>query len=709
MLPAFRTLLTALVVAALAVAGFLTWTAVTGLAQLAAQANKVYVAKDVTADILPPPLYLIEARLVASQALDGYVDIATARRQLERLATEYDARVQHWMADPPYGLERELLGAQHAAGQKMLKVLREEFMPPLEAGNRSAARSALDQAQQIYVEHRQGVNATVQSSLAFATESAEQFAAARTQTRRASLVALGGGAVAMLVLLWVLRRRVGAILGAEPEQIGRDAQRLAGGNLDEPVAYRAEGSAAQALETMRQRLAETLNESRRQAEDATRTAQEIAERAAREEALARDNARIRSALDGSASCMVLTDAAARIVYTNPAARALLRQHATGLAKHARGLGTDDVIGVDLGDLAALARGNAGGAELALATGTLRARGEEVRDPRGTPLGIVLELVDRSAEALAEHEIERLVAGALDGDLTQRVSITGKQGFLQQISQRLNALMDAVDSIVHGVQVAATEVDRRAREVSNGSADVRQRTEQQAAGLEETAAAVEELTATVRANAEHAGEAAKLAGGASASLERGRGAVQSTVQAVGAISESSRSIGEIITVIDGLAFQTNLLALNAAVEAARAGELGRGFAVVAAEVRVLATRSAEAAREIKKLIGESSVRVQTGENLVQQLGMTFDEIVAAVQRMSGVAVEIADATREQVSGIGQIERAVTDIDRTTQETAALMEEANAASQALLEQAATLSRAVAHYRTQRGGTSAVRAAA
>lgn len=695
---AFRTLLTALVAAALLVAGFLTWMAVSGLNQLAAQADKVYVAKDVTADILPPPLYLIEARLVASQALDGYLDAATARRDIERLAAEYEARVSHWTTAPPYGLERDLLGEQHAAGRRLLALLTEQFVPALQRGDRIAARTALDAAQQLYLEHRRGVDTTVSASLAFAEESAAQFEAARRDTRQASLLALGAGGITMLVLLWLLRRRAGAILGAEPEQLARDALRLADGNLDEPVAYRLAGSAAQALESMRQRLRDMLAESRRQAEAATRTAEEIAARAAREEAMARDNARIRSALDGSAACLVLTDDTARLVYANPAARALLRQHATGLAQHARGLGGDDVTGADLGGLAQRVLANPHGTELVIETGTLRLRGDDVRDVNGKQLGLVLELVDRTAEADAEREIEKLVSGAIDGDLTRRLSVDGKPGFLSTMSQRLNALMDAVDSIVHRVQVAAAEVDRRAREVSAGSTDVRQRTEQQAAGLEETAAAVEQLTATVRTNAENAGEAAQLAGGASAGLDRGRGAVQSTVDAVGAISDSSRRIGEIIAVMDELAFQTNLLALNAAVEAARAGELGRGFAVVAAEVRTLATRSADAAREIKQLIGESTTRVNTGESLARQLGLTFDEIVSAVQRMSGVAAELAEANREQASGVGQIERAITDIDRTTQETAALMEEASAAAQALLDQSAALSRAVAHYRTQ-----------
>lgn len=709
MLPAFKTLLTALVAAALAVAGFLTWMAINGMNQLASQADKVYVAKDVTADILPPPLYLIEARLVASQGLEGYSDAATVRREIERLAAEYDARVAHWKGSPPYGLERYLLGAQHAAGARLLRVLRDQFLPALESGDRAAARRALDDVQALYLEHRKGVDATVQRSVAFATESAQQFEAARSGTRTASLWALGAGVVTLGVLLWLLRRRVGAILGAEPEQLGRDAQRLAAGNLHEPVMSRAAGSAAEALETMRQRLAEMLRDSQRQADEARRTADEIVARAEREAAMARDNARIRSALEGSASCLVLTDAAARVTYANPAARALLREHAAGLAAHVRGLDPSAETGQDFSELALLARGQPAGVELAVGAGTLRLRSDEVRDANGQALGLVFEIVDRTGEAAAEREVETLVAGALEGDLTGRLALDGKRGFLATLAQRLNSLMDATDAIVSRVQVAAAEVGRRAREVAAGSTDVRQRTEQQAAGLEETAAAVEQLTATVRDNAEHAGEAAKLATTASDGLDRGRGAVRSTVDAVASISASSRSIGEIIAVIDGLAFQTNLLALNAAVEAARAGELGRGFAVVAAEVRLLATRSAEAAREIKALIGESATRVATGDEQVQQLGRTFDELVGAVQRMSAVSVEIADANREQASGVGQIERAITDIDRTTQETAALMEEASAAAQALLDQAAALTEAVARYRTRRPGGAALPAAA
>ena len=711
MLRSFRFLLLALVLAALAVAGFLTMTALNGLGSLAAQADRVYVAKDVTADILPPPMYLIEARLVASQALDGYLEPVDARREIERLAGEYRTRAGYWRKSPPYGLERDLLGAQHESAERLLGILAGDFLARLEAGDRGGARRALDAAQEIYGDHRSGVDTTVKSSTAFASQAAADFEAFRAETRRASLVALGAGIAVLVLLLWLIQRRVGAILGAEPEQLAADAQRLAEGNLGDAVAFRKAGSAAQALEIMRQKLSAMLEEGRRQTEAAQRSAREIEERAAREEAMARDNARIRSALDGAASCVVMTDTSARLVYANGAARALLQKHVLGLSQLAPGLDPQSPMGADLQPLVEATRRAGRITEFAVATGTMRARLDDVRDAQGNALGLVLELTDRTAEAAAEQEIGGLVGSAVQGDLTRRLAVEGKQGFLKDVSVRLNELMDAVDSIVHRVQGAAAEVERRAREVAAGSTDVRQRTEQQAAGLEETAAAVEQLTATVKGNATNAAEASRLATGASSDLERGRSSVQATVEAVGAISDSSRSIGEIISVIDEIAFQTNLLALNAAVEAARAGELGRGFAVVAAEVRTLATRSAEAAREIKSLVAQSSTRVQSGEALVQELGATFGETVAAVHRMASVAAEIADANREQASGVAQIERAVTDIDRTTQETAALMEEANAAAVALLEQADLLAGAVAHFRTrgEDGGSATPRRAA
>jgi methyl-accepting chemotaxis protein len=232
----FRSLLVALVAAAMSVAGFLTWTALRGLGALGDSAAQVYVAKDVTADILPPPLYLIEARLVASQALEGYVDAATAGREIGRLKAEYAARAAYWAEHPPHGLERELLGAQHALAGRMLATLSGEFMARLAADDRAGARAALDAAQAIYAEHRSAVDRTVQASTAFATASGEQFEAARRQTRRDSLLALGTGALALLGLLWLIRRRVRGILGAEPEALAARAARLADGPLAEPAA-----------------------------------------------------------------------------------------------------------------------------------------------------------------------------------------------------------------------------------------------------------------------------------------------------------------------------------------------------------------------------------------------------------------------------------------------------------------------------------------
>ena len=706
----FRSMLLALVAAAMAVAGFLSWTALRGLGDLEASASQVYVAKDVTADILPPPLYLIEARLVASQALEGYLDAASAQRELARLKAEYDARAAHWSAEPPYGLERELLGPQHAAAQRLLSTLTGRFSAALARGDRAAARAALDEAQRIYAEHRAAVDATVRRSTAFAAESDAAFRAASSQTRRASLVALGSGVLALVLLSWLIRRRVGGILGAEPEALASQAARLADGQLVEPVPHRGADSAAGALERMRERLNGMLEEARRSAAAAEATAREIAARAAREEAMARDNARIRTALDRSTACMMMTDTSLAVVYANDAMRALLQRHAGELQRGIPGFDPASPVGLRLEQLEDAARrqgaslvrreGSAS-AELRYGEATLRVAASDVRGADGTSLGVVVEWRDRSDEAAAERELEDVVAGAVDGDLTRRVSTEHKSGFFGAIAARLNGLMDAFETLVGSMQNAATEVDRRAREVASGSANVGQRTERQASSLEETAASMEQMTATVKQNAEQAARASELAAAALRESERGRSSVSATVEAVKRISESSRRIGEITTLIDELAFQTNLLALNAAVEAARAGEQGRGFAVVAGEVRTLATRSAAAAKEIRDLVTESRERVEAGEALVQEAGTALDSTMTVVQRMNGVASEIALANREQASGVTQIDQAVTEIDRTTQETAALMEQAGAAASSLMSQAQVLASSVQRYRARAVG--------
>ena len=307
----FRALVLALVGGALVVAAGLTWTAVRALNSLGDQANRVFAAKDVTADILPPPMYLIEARLVASLALEGFVDADTAQQQMRRLRDEYEARVMFWRANPPYGLEAQLLGEQHAAAEKLLRAIETQFMPRLLAGDRAGARESLDELQRLYGDHRRGVDLTVASSTRFAGEQIANFDATRRLTLQGSLVALIIGALVFIALYLVIRRRMGVVLGAEPEELAEHAQRLAQGDLSQPLPDAKQGSTLESLEVMRQRLARLIVETRTLADQSVAAANEIRERAEREAAAAHENIRIREELDRANASILAAEAANR--------------------------------------------------------------------------------------------------------------------------------------------------------------------------------------------------------------------------------------------------------------------------------------------------------------------------------------------------------------------------------------------------------------
>jgi methyl-accepting chemotaxis protein len=288
----------------------------------------------------------------------------------------------------------------------------------------------------------------------------------------------------------------------------------------------------------------------------------------------------------------------------------------------------------------------------------------------------------------------------------RVAVRLKAGDRSSMMFSLGAMKDQLSAIVQGIKTSSEAISVAADEIAQGNTDLSQRTEEQAASLEETASSMEELTSTVRQNADNAKQATVLATTASAIAERGGEVVGRVVETMHGISGSSARVAEIISVIEGIAFQTNILALNAAVEAARAGEEGRGFAVVAGEVRTLAQRSASAAKEIKDLIGESVTRVDAGSKLVEEAGGTINEIVRSVKRVTDIMSEIAAASEEQSTGIGQVNTAVTQMDEVTQQNAALVEEASAAAQSLAQQAQGLRDAVAVFKVDHRETSASR---
>jgi methyl-accepting chemotaxis protein len=293
---------------------------------------------------------------------------------------------------------------------------------------------------------------------------------------------------------------------------------------------------------------------------------------------------------------------------------------------------------------------------------------------------------------------RIAGSIAHGDLSIAIDTrTAEKGsLLAEMNGMRNSLVDIVGQVRRGTETIGTA----SREIAAGNIDLSSRTELQASSLEKTASAMETLTTTVRQNAEHAREANQLAASASDVASKGGEVVSQVVGTMGEINSSASKIADIIGVIDGIAFQTNILALNAAVEAARAGEQGRGFAVVAAEVRNLAQRSAAAAKEIKTLIGDSVEKVERGSKLVGQAGVTMDEVVASVKRVTDIMGEIANASAEQSAGIEQVNLSIIEMDSMTQQNAALVEEAAAAAQSLQDQAGELARVVSIFKLVEG---------
>ncbi|OOX24885.1 chemotaxis protein [Xanthomonas campestris pv. azadirachtae] len=362
---------------------------------------------------------------------------------------------------------------------------------------------------------------------------------------------------------------------------------------------------------------------------------------------------------------------------------------------------------------------------------------------GERMGYVVEWSDRTQQVQVEQEVALVVEAAAAGDLSERIDVRGKHGFLLLLTQQLNTLLDnnadglsrvsgllsslsqgdltarmdgalqgvfatirddanatadQLAGIVRRIKDASLTINSAATEIATGNGDLSRRTEQQAAALEETAASMEELTATVKQNADNADQANRLVLDAAGVAAKGGDVVNRVVTTMADIDASSKKIAEIISVIDGIAFQTNILALNAAVEAARAGEQGRGFAVVASEVRTLAQRSAGAAKEIKHLIEDSVTRIGNGAALASEAGSTMQQVVTSVQRVTDIMGEITSASREQAAGITQVNQTVTQMDETTQQNAALVEEATAAARSMEDQAAQLVDAVAVFRLE-----------
>ncbi|MDD4907008.1 MAG: methyl-accepting chemotaxis protein, partial [Methylobacter tundripaludum] len=463
-----------------------------------------------------------------------------------------------------------------------------------------------------------------------------------------------------------------------------------------------------------------------------------------------ESLRVKIALDGITSSVMVADNDRNIIYMNPAAHMMMQHAESDISKVLPKFNANKLSGANmdvfhknpahqrqvLDGLSSTFR-----SEIHIGSRTFDLIVNAINNERGQRIGSVVEWKDRTTEVAIEQEVAKVVSGAVLGDFNQRINEEDKEGFILQLAQGVNELMETSSTglnevvrvlsalsrgdltetitndysgifkqlkddsnytvgtlkfIVNQIQEASDTINTAAKEIAAGNNDLSHRTEEQAASLEQTAASMEELTSTVQANSQNAKHANQLAVGATDIAGKGVKVVGQVVSTMEGINESSRKVVDIISVIDGIAFQTNILALNAAVEAARAGEQGRGFAVVAVEVRNLAQRAAAAAAEIKGLIGDSVEKVEDGTKLVAQAGKTMEEIVGAIRGVTVIMSEISAASMEQTSGIEQVNQAIGQMDDVTQQNAALVEQAAAAAESLEEQTQNLAVTVGHFK-------------
>ncbi|NQY87710.1 MAG: PAS domain-containing protein [Colwellia sp.] len=460
--------------------------------------------------------------------------------------------------------------------------------------------------------------------------------------------------------------------------------------------------------------------------------------------------RLTSAMEGMTTNVMMADRSGNIVYANPAVATMLRRRETQLQAVLPSFSVATMVGTNfdsfhrnpahqqnlLGNPANMPYTT----EISVAGLTFQLIAIALMDEEDNHVGTAVQWVDLTEEKDAQGQIDGLINDAISGKLDSRIDTAEYQGFMKDLGENINGLMDSIvapitdainvaqaladgdltqnmrndyggeflalanamngsidnlSNMVNEIRSASTNVFDSAREIAQGNNELSHRTESQASSLEETASAMEELTSTVQQNAENSTEASKLSKSVMEKATNGGSVVRNAITAMSDINKSSKKIADIISVIDEIAFQTNLLALNAAVEAARAGEQGRGFAVVAAEVRNLAQRSAGAAKEIKGLINDSVEAVGQGTKLVDETGQTFTELVTAIEEVSQMISDIDSAGKEQSAGIGEVSAAVSQMDEMTQQNAALVEEAAASSKSMEEQSQALLEQVAFF--------------
>jgi methyl-accepting chemotaxis protein len=589
--------------------------------------DKINQGKDLVADILPPPEYVIEAYLEATLALNERKPLADSKGALAQLHKDYEERREFWgKSDLPAALIEKLTERSDHHVQMFWNKIEHELLPALETHDRVGAERAYADAAKAYTAHRAVIDEVVSDAndLNAAIESEAELRE-RTVLIATSSVVAGLLLFVICGVVFVNRRAVKPIT-----RIARVMSELSSGkiDIDVPGTGRSDeiGEMAKAVLVFRDNLSRMAAMEAERADAEKRAAHE------REAAMQKVADEFEQAVGGLVQAAIAGNFSQRVDLEGK----------TGM-----------VLNV------------------------------------GTALNRLCENV-----SIAVGDVMMMLKALAAGDLTKR--ITGSyRGNFAILKDNANTTAENIGSTMAEIKGAVGELANASVEIASSTTDLSQRTEEQAASLAQTSASMGQIAVTVQKNAENARRANELTSNSREIAGRSGAVVADAVRAMAQIEESSRKIGDIIGVIDEIARQTNLLALNAAVEAARAGEAGRGFAVVAAEVRSLAQRSSQAAKDIKGLIVNSGSQVQNGVTLVNQAGSSLDEIVSAITKIVAIVAEITTASSEQAEGLAQINKAIAQMDEATQQNSALVEENAAAAKALEFQAKSMDQRVAFF--------------
>jgi methyl-accepting chemotaxis protein len=693
------------------------------------QSNRINYAFELTADILPPPLYLLETLKELNELLTTpQAERPELVRHIEKLIGEYNTRIQRWSSsdDLPSDMKEFIEKKLNPPSQLFINAATQAVIPAALKGENQTLSAALQAIIPLYTKHRILIDELVTASDIYVKAQQKEAASSVSGYQSLFYVIAIFSILAVMACSFFFSKQILRGLGADPSELQTVASAVSHGDVSVRLPYvENQGSVMGAMAQMVESLKQSL-------------------------VVAVENAKIKQALDSASASVMMVSVDHVVTYVNPAMNKMLRDCEADIKTAAAQFSATKAIGANL-DLFNAASNQemamvhsltaARVINMVMGARTFRLIASPTFDAEGHRLGSVIEWNDRTQELAAEKEVASLVEQAVAGNFSARIPAEGKNGFFLKLATDLNQLVATADqglsevarvlsaiakgdltskmeghydgtfndlkdycndtteslsSIIGEIRTSSDAIYSASSEIAQGNGNLSTRTEKQAANLEETASSMEEITSTVKLNADNAQQANALAESASKIASAGGELIQEVVITMSSINESSQKISDIIGVIDGIAFQTNILALNAAVEAARAGDQGRGFAVVASEVRTLAQRSANAAKDIKGLISDSVKKIDNGNALVSKSGETMKEIVTAIKRVNNIMTEISQASSEQSTAIEEVSNGVSQMDEMTQQNAALVEEAAAAAESLQQQADQLAQRVSMFR-------------